>query len=438
MPRAISGLVSAKSLSVNIERLSHEGRGVGRVDGKIVFVEGALPGETVRAKILKRRARYDEARALEIHDPHPDRVAPRCAHATICGGCSLQHLAHPQQVEHKQAVLTELLLHHAHITPDRWLAPLLGPIWAYRRKARLGAKFVPKKGGVLVGFRERASPYIAELERCEILVEKIGGAVLALRDLIGSLSIADRVPQLEVACDDARNALIVRHLDPLNAQDLDYLGAFSAATGIEFYLQPGGPDTVVALTATSATLSYALADLEFAFAPADFTQVNADINRELVALALQLLEIDQQDKVLDLFCGLGNFSLPFARRAKSVIGIESEKSLLARARANALANRCDNAKFVAADLFTEQGLALIPRGDYRRILLDPPRSGAELLVRDFNFSNTERLLYVSCNPVTLARDTAQLLARGFRLHAAGIADMFPHTAHVESIALFAR
>ena len=430
---------SAEPERMDILSLAHDGRGVARPDGKTVFVAGALPGETVLAARTRGHRRYDEADTVEVLTPSPDRVDPACEHFGTCGGCAMQHLDGTRQVEAKQAHLAEQFTRLGEVEPERWLPPLRGPTWAYRRRARLGAKYVTKKGRVLVGFRERAKPYIADIRRCPVLAEPVGGMIEALAGLVGQLGIRERLPQFEVAVAENTTALVARVLDPPTAADRALMADFAARHGIEFYLQPGGLDTVEPLAEPATPLEYGLADhgVRIRFAPSDFIQVNAAINEQAVGLALSLLEPQPGDTVLDLFCGLGNFTLPLARRAARVIGVEGEAGLVERARANARLNGIANTEFHVADLSVDPHEAPWARESCQRVLLDPPRAGAAGVLPLVGRLRPQRLVYVSCHPASLARD-AGVLARelGFRLRAAGVMDMFPHTAHVESIALF--
>ncbi len=425
--------------TMQIASLTHDGRGVARVDGKTVFVDGALPGEQVVAQRLRRRRRHDEADLLEVVTASPDRVAPRCAHFGVCGGCALQHLDPARQLEAKQAHVAEQLARVGHVEPSRWLAPVSGPLWGYRRRARLGVKHVYKKGRVLVGFRERSKPYIADVRQCPVLAPPVGELVGALAGLVERLSIRDRLPQFEVAVADAATALVARVLDPPTADDLSLLREFAAAQGVEFYLQPGGLDTIVPLDPPATPLTYRLDafDVGMTFEPSDFIQVNAEINRRAVALAVELLELEPADRVLDLFCGLGNFTLPLARRAAQVTGVEGDAGLVARAAANAAANGIANATFHAADLMTDPAGAPWAGQPYERVLLDPPRAGALAVLELLGRIAPRRMVYVSCHPASFARDAGMLVNQyGFTLAAVGVMDMFPHTAHVETIALF--
>lgn len=426
-------------VTLDIDSLSHEGRGVGRSDGKTVFVHGALPGEQVVARVTRRHGRFDEAETLEVLRASPRRITPQCAHFGVCGGCSLQHIDEDYQLEHKQAVLLELLAHHGQVEPARIAAPVRGPQWGYRRKARLGAKHVAKKGGVVVGFRERASPYVTDCRSCDILDPRVARELPALRGLLDGLSVSDRVPQIEIACSDDVAAIVVRHLAPLNDDDRAALSDFARDSGIEVHLQSGGLDTITPLSPPATPLRYRVDDATLCFEPADFTQVNAAINEQMVARALHHLAPDGHARVADLFCGIGNFTLPLARRAGRVVGVEGAAALVERARANALGNGLENCEFTVCDLSSDEAVASLELGRPSHLLLDPPRAGAAAVVAGLDFSGIERIVYVSCNPVTFARDAGVLVARhGYRLAETGILDMFPHTAHVESLSLFTR
>jgi 23S rRNA (uracil1939-C5)-methyltransferase len=418
--------------------LSHEGAGIVR-EGKTALVAGALPGETVRFRRWRRHRQYDEARLEAVLTPAANRVQPRCAHFEICGGCALQHLDAASQLALKQQQLAENLERIARLVPPRWLAPIRSPAWGYRRRARLGVKYVPRKGRVLVGFRERASHLIAQLDRCEVLAAPVGELLTPLASLIGELSIREQLPQIEVAVGDQATALVLRVLTAPSEEDLGRLRAFEAQHGVRLFLQTGGIDTVRSLSEPSAPLSYALpeAGVDLEFTPTDFIQVNALANRALVAVACDLLELDAESDVLDLYCGLGNFSLAMARRARSVVGVEGEAKLIERARANAHRNGIQNAQFHQADL-AGVDLSHAPwlKRSYSHVLLDPPRVGAREMLPAIARLAPRRLLYVSCHPGTLARDLGILVhEHGFELLAAGVVDMFAHTAHVESLAL---
>lgn len=426
-----------REYAVTVERLSHEGRGVGRYAGKTVFVADALPGEVIRARVTRRHRRFDEALTLEFAQANEARTEPRCPHAALCGGCSLQHLSPEGQLAHKQSVLLELLAHQGNVQPETVLAPLTGPLWGYRRRARLSVRMVHKKGRLLVGFREKATHYVTEIEQCAVLHPSVGQRLPALREMLDGLSIRAQIPQIEVLVSEAGPLLIVRTMAELSAADRDRLRDFEQATGLQLYLQPGDPSRCVPLSA-EITPYYTLDRLRLDYRPGDFVQINAETNARLVAAAVQALAPAREERVLDLFCGIGNFTLPLAAQDPAwVVGLEGEPALVERARQNAAANRLSNVDFQRADLFAPEGLSVLSGCLFEKVLLDPPRSGAEAVLRALDLTHTRRLVYVSCNPVTLARDAAILVRdRGFRLAAAGIVDMFPHTAHVESLAIF--
>ncbi|WP_440995557.1 23S rRNA (uracil(1939)-C(5))-methyltransferase RlmD [Arhodomonas sp. SL1] len=425
-----------------IEGFSHEGRGITHVDDKPVFVDGALAGERVRFQYVKRHRRRDDARVLDVLEPSPRRIEPRCPHFGLCGGCSLQHLSPEDQIVHKAGVLAEHLRHIGGVEPGQWLPALTGPVWGYRRRARLGVKYVPAKGDrVLVGFREKMSPFVADIDQCHVLDPRVGERLPELAALIGGLSIRDRVPQIEVALGDDNGGLVFRNLAPWSAADREALVAFGERAGLTVYGQPGNETTITPLSPTAPELRYALPSfgLELTFGPADFTQVNAAINRAMVDRAVALLDPSPNDRVLDLFCGLGNFTLPLASRAGTVIGVEGEAALVERGRENARRNGIDNAVFHVADLSADVSADPWLRGGIDRVLLDPPRSGAAEVLPNVAALGAGRIVYVSCGPATLARDAGRLVhEHGYRLSAAGVMDMFPHTAHVESIAVFDR
>jgi 23S rRNA (uracil1939-C5)-methyltransferase len=424
--------------TAEIVALDHEGRGIARPGGKTVFVDGALPGEEVRLLRTRRRRRHDEARVIEVLRPSADRVAPRCAHFGVCGGCSLQHFAPDAQLAARTRIVAGQLEHLGGVRPERWLAPLTGPAWAYRRRARLGCRYVERKGRVLVGFRERSSPLLADLQGCEVLAGNAGRLISPLAALIGGLGIMRRVAQIEVAVADNATALVLRVLDAPSEADLGALRAFETDHGVEIYLQTGGLDTVTPVSPPATPLRYGLPGLTagIRFAPTDFIQVNAEMNRLMVARALELLAPQPGDRALDLFCGLGNFTLPLARHVAEVTGVEGDAALVARARENAARNDIGNARFVAADLAAPGGEPSWA-GRHDLVLLDPPRAGAREVLPAIVAARPRRIVYVSCDAATLARDAGILVAgHGFRLAAAGIMDMFPHTAHVESIAVF--
>ena len=423
----------------DVESLDHEGRGVAHVGGKAVFIDGALPGETVSFQRIRRQRRYDEASVVEVLRASPDRVEPRCRHYGVCGGCSLQHLDHAAQLTAKGRVVAEALDRIGGVAPDAWLPPLTGPAWSYRRRARVGSKFVDKKGKVLVGFRERGSPLLADLEVCEVLASPAGYLITPLAELIGALDIKRRVAQVEVAVADNLTALVLRVLEDPTPADLAKMRDFEMRHGLALYLQRGGLDTVVALTQPGVALRYDLPGLPagIEFAPTDFVQVNGELNRRMVVQAISLLGPRQGDRALDLFCGLGNFSLPLAQKVSEVTAVEGDAALVVRARANAARNGISNAVFHAADLTAVGACDSWTRGAYDLVLLDPPRAGAREVLPVAVASRPRRVVYVSCHPGSFARDAGILVQQlGYRLASAGIMDMFPHTSHVESIALF--
>ena len=431
----------AEPVAASIDTLDQKGRGVAHIDGKAVFVEGALPGEAVLFTYTRQRRSYDEGRVEMVIKPSPDRVEPRCPHFGVCGGCSLQHMAPRAQILAKQRVLIDALERIGKTRPETFFPPLESPRqWGYRRKARLGVKYVAKKGKVLVGFRERGASFVTDLSRCEVLNPLIGQNIQALGALIDSLSIRERIPQIEMAMGDRTCVLVFRVLDPPSAEDIDRLLAFGRDQGIGIYLQDGGPDSI-APAAEPVTLDYTLAafDITLRFLPTDFTQVNRELNGLMVERALELMQIKSHERVLDLFCGLGNFTLPMAQAAAEVVGVEGEAGLVQRARENAARNGIGNARFHTADLYAIEDNEPWLGERFDKVLLDPPRSGAAEVLVHLPALGVQRVVYVSCYPGTLARDADVLVNRlGYRLRGAGVMDMFPHTAHVESIAVFER
>ncbi len=429
--------------TASIDSSTHDGRGIASTTGKKVFVAGALEGETVRFIRRKARRNFDEAELLEVIEASPDRIEARCAAFDRCGGCSLQHVSSERQRDIKFRTLQDNLDRIGGVEPRRWLETMTGPEWNYRRRARLAVKDVSAKGRVLVGFRERLAPFIVDMHRCEVLAEPVDSMIDDLSELIGRLSIRARLPQIEVAVADNAVAFVFRVLDEPGDADLHVLTEFAKAQDVRVYLQTGGLDTVSLLYPESIddALCYTLPefDLRVEFEPVDFVQVNADINRRMVHNAVEYLGPQPDDRVLDLFCGIGNFSLPIARKAGSVLGVEGEASLVRRAGENAARNGIGNADFIAADLSKIDGSESWVRQQWDRVLLDPARSGAAEVVSHMARLGPERITYVSCHPGTLARDASTLVQeQGYRLEAAGIIDMFPQTAHVESIALFAK
>jgi 23S rRNA (uracil1939-C5)-methyltransferase len=434
-------LDSSAVQEADIVDLAHDGRGVARVDGKAVFIEGALPGERVRFRVIKRRRQMDEAGLVDVLTASPDRVVPRCAHFGVCGGCTLQHLSAAAQLAAKERQLLENLQRIGNVQPARVLPPLRGPDWAYRRRARLGIKYVHKKGRVLAGFREREKPYIADIKRCEVLLAPLATLPAELAALTETLDIREKIPQVEVAAGDHATALVFRVLQVPGAADLEKISAFGAARCLQIFLQTGGLETVRAVRADYAPLNYAVdgGSVVIEFGPVDFIQVNRDINASMVDAAIALLRPEASDAVLDLFCGLGNFTLPLARRARQVLGVEGDALLVSKALANAARNGVDNARFAVQNLFEPKIFEAWADERYDLVLLDPPRAGAAELLTRMGHWRPRRVVYISCHPGSLARDAGTLVAEhGFTLTAAGVMDMFPHTTHVESIAVFER
>jgi 23S rRNA (uracil1939-C5)-methyltransferase len=453
--------------ALEVESLDLEGQGVARrPDGKVVFVEGALPGERVRVQVLRRKNNWEQGTLETLLRESSQRVRPPCPHfglhAGACGGCKMQHLHPAAQVAVKQRVLEDDLWHLAKVRPARVLRPIEGPAWGYRWRARLSVRHVAKKGTVLVGFHERKSRYVADMKTCPVLPPAVSGLLVPLRELVGSLDQRDRIPQIELAVGDAVLALVLRHLEPLSAADQARLRAFAtehAGIGLQWWLQPKGPETVHLLDEGGAQLGYALPEFDvfMPYRPTDFTQVNPGINRVLVARAVALLDPQPGERTIDWFCGLGNFSLPLARRGSTVLGVEGSATLVARARENAQLNAlAERTTFEARDLFKLSPADLEAAGSAQRWLVDPPREGAFALVKALaelrrdgprsgsvpgeeagGWQPPRRIVYVSCNPATLARDAGLLVHQaGYRCSAAGAVNMFPHTAHVESVAVF--
>lgn len=432
---------------VSITDLSHEGRGIARINGKTVFIQDALPGEIALIQITKKHRQYDEAKATMILNASPDRVTPRCSHYGICGGCSLQHLNTDAQLQHKEKSLLTQLKHLAKIQPDVLLPPLKAKNWGYRRRARLGVKYVAKKQAVLVGFREKNGRYLAELQSCAALEPKISQLILPLQKVIRSLQVYQAIPQIEVALGDEILALVFRHLVPLEKEDHAKLKTFAMENQLQLYLQPGNESTMHCIwpEMDSKPLRYHLhADsllpkpLELFFEPRHFIQINATINQSMIKRAIELLAPNFSDQILDLFCGLGNFSLPLATQCQSVIGVEGSSELVAQAKKNAMHNTISNVQFYTSDLSKPIKEQAWSQKSFNKLLLDPPRSGAFEIIQQISSWQIERIVYVSCNSATLARDAAELIKQGYHLAQAGVMDMFPHTQHSEAICLFTK
>jgi 23S rRNA (uracil1939-C5)-methyltransferase len=430
--------IKAKTYELTIESLSHEGRGIAHFEEKVIFVSGALPGEVVIANRSFSRAKFEEADTVEVLKSASNRISPKCAVFGICGGCSFQYLSNLDQIEAKQKWLEEAFLGQSKVAPKNWLKPMQSQSWGYRRKARLGVRYVAKKEKVLVGFREKKSGFITNMSRCEVLHPSLGDNLEILGNCIEILSIKSQIPQLEVAVAEQNTVLILRHLEPLTTQDEQILLDCAKDLDVVFYTQSGGKDTVKPLD-KPVELTYSHPDhhITMTFLPTDFTQVNFKLNQKMVNLTLEMLALNEQDEVIDLFCGLGNFTLPIAKYAKHVVGVEGDSGLIQRAKNNAKANHIENVDFYKADLFEDvSGFEWFRAKTYNKALIDPARSGAIEIVELLPKLGVERLVYVSCNPATLARDTTRLIELGYTLQTAGVMDMFPQTAHVESIALF--
>jgi 23S rRNA (uracil1939-C5)-methyltransferase len=432
-------------LELHIDGFDHEARGVARQDGKVVFVEGGLIGEDVLARRTRSRPSYEIAELVEVRSASPYRVPPRCPYFGVCGGCSMQHLDIRAQVAAKQRMLEDNLWHIAKLRPEMILRPIHGPAWRYRYRARLSVRHVYKKGGVLVGFHERRSSFVADMKSCEILPANVSALLPRLRELVGSLSMRDRLPQFELAIGEGATVLVARVLEAPIEGDLVLLRDFAARHEIAFWLQPKGPETAVPLSPSDGVLYYELPEfgLKMPFRPTDFTQVNHAINRSLVSRAMRLLAPRAGERIADLFCGLGNFTLPIGTHGASVVGFEGSKSLTERATQNAAANRLsERVRFESANLFKMTETLRQSLAGFDGMLIDPPREGALEVVRmlaEEGYSRPRRIVYVSCNPSSLARDAAILVREaGYRLASAGIVNMFPHTSHVESVALFER
>jgi len=453
----------SESVELQINRLSHDGRGIADIEGKIAFVAGALAGERVLARFTGRRSQYDELKVEEVLDPSSQRREPPCRWASICGGCSMQHMSLDAQIELKQQTLFDQLHHSAKISAYERLPPIRAVGFSYRRKARLAVRYVHKKEDTLVGFREKDSSFIADMQSCLVLEHDVSVLISPLREMINGLLSRTTIPQIEVAVGERMSAdlwsedqtdihqtaagicevaLIVRHLEALPDVDQQQLLRFAQEHLLELYLQPKGPESVHKVWPEDGAvrLYYYLPEfsLKMAFHPIDFTQVNASINRMMISAAVKMLDLQPEDKVLDLFCGLGNFTLPIARHCSEVTGVEGSQEMVLRGSENAVLNQISNAKFYAADLTADLSKQIWAQSRYTKILLDPPRSGAYEIIEQIANSGAEKIVYISCNPATLARDAAALVNQGYRLTRAGIMDMFPNTSHVESIAEFVR
>ena len=436
------GVQNSPLVEAHIESLTLEGQGVARIDGKAVFIEGALPGETVAFRYTSYKQKHDEGKVETLLVPSSERVEPKCAHFGVCGACTWQHIALDAQIQHKQQAMLNNLKHIGKVEPESVFEPLVADGWAYRRKARLGVRWVKAKGKALVGFREKDGRFLADLSRCDILHPTLGEHLTDFQDLITGLEARETIPQIEVAVGDNATALVVRHMEPLSDSDRTQLLEFAREFNYQLYLQPKGPDTVHCIYPQSPELYYEHPQFNtrVKFAPLDFFQVNQALNRKMVVRALELLAPQPTDTVLDLFCGLGNFTLPLARQAAEVIGVEGDMAMVERARAAAHANDIHNTDYYACNLMAEDlGREPWLKRRYDKILLDPPRAGAKEVIAQMGKLKASRIVYVSCDPATLARDAGELVhTHGYCLVGAGVMDMFPHTSHVESIAVFER
>ena len=429
---------------VIIESLDQEGRGVAHADGKVIFIEGALPGEHVTYSSYRKKPSFEIAQVTDILRPSYMRVQPKCVHYEVCGGCSIQHLESRAQVAAKQRILEDNLARIGKVKPDTILPPIHGITWGYRQRARLSVRHVLKKGKTLVGFHEKRSSFVADMSRCEILTPKISGLIPLLAELIDGLSIREHLPQIELACGDNVDVLVLRVMEPPTESDQAALRIFADAHDIQFWLQSKGPDTAIPFHPPNAPpLTYSLPEfgIEMPFAPTEFTQVNSTLNRVMVHRAIRLLDPQPNERIIDFFCGLGNFTLPIARSGAQVLGIEGSAALVKRAAQNAAHNGlAANTEFRALNLFEMDESALAQLGPFDKWLIDPPRDGAMALVEAITPATAPcRIVYVSCNPATLARDAEVLVqTHGYTLKAAGVMNMFPQTSHVESIAVFDR
>ncbi len=428
---------------VQVDALDHEGHGICRVEGKVTFVDGALPGETAEISVFRKHPKYDSANATRILRPSSQRAVPKCAHYGRCGGCVLQHMEVSAQVAAKQRILEENLQRIGKVRPEIMLPALYGPAWGYRHRARFSVKRVDKKGGALVGFHEKKSWFIADMQKCEVLPPQAASLFMPMRELVAKLSNSDRIPQIELAIGETSTVLVFRLLTPWNDEDGEIVRAFADAHEVEIWIQPKGPDTAVPFYPENGKLlQYSLPEFGVVhpFRPTEFTQVNPHINRALVHRAMALLDPQPHERIADFFCGLGNFTLPIARSGASVVGLEGSKALVSRAQENARLNSLPEVEYAVDNLFEMTPEKYAALGRFDKLLIDPPRDGAMELVKSLPADNPpRRIVYVSCNPATLARDAEVLChVKGYGLKAAGVANMFPHTAHVESIALFER
>ncbi len=441
MGRRSKAKLPQEPIEMTIEDLTHDGRGVARWNDKVVFVQNALPGEVVMAKLNRKTRNYNEALAVEILTASKDRVEPKCEFYTVCNGCSMMHLREEKQIDFKFNTLKSNFHKIADVEPKSWMAPLTDSHWNYRRRARLSAKWVFAKDKMLVGFREKNGRYVADMNHCEVLEKPLADLLQPLASLFEQMTIKAFIPQVECSMGDEATSLIIRHMKPFTIDDLDKIKQFASLYDLQIYLQSKGPNTVVALESYADALNFALPkyDLRYEFLPNDFIQVNRRMNEKMIAQVMQSMDIQADDVVLDLFCGLGNFTLPMAQQAAQVVGVEGDQQLVDRAIHNAALNQLDQVQFYAADLTQDHANSEWFQNPFTQVLIDPPRSGAWEILPLIAATSAKTLVYVSCHPASLARDTDRLVNElGFTLESAGVMDMFPHTSHVESIAVFTR
>lgn len=440
MSKRSKRLRNAPPRLMQIERLSHEGRGIAKVDDKTTFVFNALEGETVKAQYTLCRSKFDEAKAVEIIEASNDRTEPACDYFGICGGCQLQHMHHSKQISIKESALKDLIKHVAGIEFNEWMPAILGDTLGYRRKARLGVRQVDKKGDTLVGFRERAGRYLTDMNHCKVLVPEVGEKIPEIRAMLTTLEARAQIAQIEIAQGDDATALVLRNLVTLTDQDIKTIKQFAEQHHYKIYLQPKGPETIYPIYPENADtlMHYQLDNCQFSFSPTGFIQVNAKVNNQMIAKVMQLLELNKNDRALDLFCGLGNFSLPLAKRCIDVVGIEASDESVSLARKNAAQNTISNAAFISANLFEDIDHLEITRQHFDKIILDPPRHGAEHVLKYLPHWQPSHIVYISCNPATFARDAKIIAEHDYTLDKLGIMDMFAHTEHTEVISLFKR
>lgn len=433
--------MASEPVTLDIASLSHDGRGISTLNGKTIFISGAITGEKVICQILKKNSRYNEANTLDVLHAAAERALPVCSHYGVCGGCSMQHIEQDSQIQFKQKILLEQLAHFGKVTPEKIIPPLSGNTMGYRRKARLGVRYVKKKNKILVGFREKFSNFLTDIQRCPVLHPSVGMRIQELSELIASLSVFDHIPQIEVAAGDKKTALVFRHMMDLTADDKNKLVIFAQRHHFDIYLQPNPPLPLEKLYPADEKmlLEYSLSDysIQIQFHPLDFIQVNGEMNHLMIQQALTLLNPQAEDIVLDLFCGLGNFTLPIARFAKHVTGVEGSHEMVARASNNAVNNGIKNVEFHMANLMGACETFRWATKKYDKILLDPPRTGAKEILPLLSTSHAKRIVYISCNPATLARDAGELVHHyHYKLKEVGVINMFPQTSHIEAIAMF--